>query len=66
MYRKQIPEDVFSDFINRRQRNHNILKELLKRLARTRDKGNSLFSKLYITLDDNAQYGLNIAEADEL
>lgn len=25
-----------------------------------------MFEKLYITLDDNAQYGLNIAEADNL
>ena len=35
-------------------------------MARMREKGNSLFEKCYITLDDSAQFGFNIAEAEEL
>jgi hypothetical protein len=35
-------------------------------LACSTGKGTPLFQSLYITQDDNAAYGFNIAEADEL
>ena len=64
LYKNQIPTEILDEFLRRRKRNQNILIDLIKRLASSKSKGNSLFQKLYITLDDNAEYGLNIGEAD--
>jgi hypothetical protein len=65
-YQDKIPTYILTEFLSRRQRNQNILIELVNRFASTKKLGHPLFEKLYITLDDNALYGFNIAEADYL
>ncbi len=65
-YKNQVPSSVVNEFLNRRFRNQNILIELINRYSLSFRQGNPLFERLYITLDDNAQYGFNIGEADHL
>lgn len=61
-YEALVPPAIVQEFLWRRQRNFNVTSHLLAAL------GNGSSPKpldaLYITLDDNAQYGLNIAEAN--
>lgn len=57
-----VPPSIVSDFLWRRQRNFNVSQAMLHDLA----ANTALYSQLYITLDDNAQYGFNIAESLEL
>ena len=66
LYKRQIPTDVLNEFLDRRKRNQNVLIQLIRRYAGSIKQGNRLFEKLYITLDDNAEYGFNVAEADEI
>jgi hypothetical protein len=57
---KRIPADVLSDYLNRRNRNFAINKELIGLVK------NGVISRLVITLDDNAEFGLFKKEAAEL
>ena len=54
-----IPVDVMQQFTWRRARNFNVTSRVLTDMAGSP----GLFKQLYITLDDNALYGFNIAES---
>jgi hypothetical protein len=43
LYKNQISTEVLDEFLRRRKRNQNILIDLIKRLASSKSKGNSLF-----------------------
>ena len=58
----KVPADVVADYLWRRARNYNVTAALLERAA----AAPGLLRSLYITQDDNARYGFNIAEADAL
>lgn len=58
----KVPPDVVADYLWRRARNYNVTAALLERAA----AAPGLLRSLYITQDDNARYGFNIAEADAL
>ena len=60
-YESLIPENALNEFVWRRQRNHNVTSAMLDVLNR-----NDNMRYLYITLDDNAEYGFNIRESEEL
>ena len=60
--RALVPTVVVSEFIWRRARNYNVSVAMVEALAGSP----GLFEALYITLDDNAAYGFNIAEAARL
>lgn len=59
----QVPADIVADFVWRRHRNFNATTALLAALLNSTTAGHPLAQTLYITQDDNAQYGFNIAEA---
>jgi hypothetical protein len=61
-YKSLVPSDALDEFTWRRERNHNITVNMINAAGGT----SSEFKYLYITLDDNAQYGFNIREAEEL
>ena len=61
-YQNNIPPNALNEFIWRRERNHNITLQMINYMNNT----NNCYHYLYITLDDNALYGFNIREADEL
>lgn len=67
-YKKKVPADALEEFLWRRERNHNVTLELIDSLKeREKDDGTpNFFQYLYITLDDSAEYGFNIQEADEI
>ncbi|CAF1015168.1 unnamed protein product [Didymodactylos carnosus] len=56
---KKIPENVLNEFLWRRQRNYNVTNLILTEYSQ-------YFEKIWITLDDNALYGLNKAEERNL
>lgn len=56
-----VPESAVEEFTWRRARNHNITMLLLERMSTSRP-----FHYFYTTLDDNAEYGFNIREAEEI
>jgi len=56
-----VPKDIVNNFLWRRARNHNVSVEMLNY-----QHNSSVFEQLYITLDDNAEYGFNIRESQEL
>ncbi|MFH1614325.1 MAG: DUF4127 family protein [Planctomycetota bacterium] len=58
--KKKIPSEFLSDFLTRRTRNHAVNKQLVE-MAR---KG--IITRLIIGLDDNAEYGFSVKEAQEL
>lgn len=58
---KIIPAAILKEFLWRRERNHNVTVQLLEMQHK-----HPLFEKIWITLDDNAQYGLNKAEERQL
>ncbi len=58
--RQKIPTEILADYLNRRTRNFTINKELIE-LVKT-----NVISRLVITLDDNAEFGLFKKEAAEL
>ena len=60
-YANSVPQNAMNEFVWRRQRNHNITVELLNIRSR-----NENMKYLYITLDDNAEYGFNIRESEQL
>eukprot|EP01112_Ceratiomyxa_fruticulosa_P007742 TRINITY_DN2005_c0_g3_i2.p1 TRINITY_DN2005_c0_g3~~TRINITY_DN2005_c0_g3_i2.p1 ORF type:complete len:545 (+),score=96.37 TRINITY_DN2005_c0_g3_i2:149-1783(+) len=60
-YESMVPADIVQEFLWRRQRNHNVTMAMLENQALW-----SPFTQLFITQDDNAQYGLNIMEANQL
>lgn len=63
----KVPPAVVQTFLWRRQRNYNVTVELIQALAGSlQGEGAPLFDYLYVTLDDNALYGFNIAEAARL
>ncbi len=57
---KQIPSDILQEFIWRRARNYNLTYTLLH------DYTQIYFERIWLTLDDNAEYGLNKAEERQL
>lgn len=57
---KQIPTDILNEFIWRRSRNYNLTYTLLQNYTST------YFERIWLTLDDNAEYGLNKAEERKL
>lgn len=57
---KQIPTDILQQFIWRRARNYNLTYTLLH------DYTQAYFERIWLTLDDNAEYGLNKAEERKL
>eukprot|EP01100_Stratorugosa_tubuloviscum_P013731 TRINITY_DN703_c0_g1_i3.p1 TRINITY_DN703_c0_g1~~TRINITY_DN703_c0_g1_i3.p1 ORF type:complete len:470 (-),score=162.84 TRINITY_DN703_c0_g1_i3:61-1419(-) len=62
-----VPSYIVSDWEWRRLRNHNISCNLLNYQQQHYNKYNTkLFEHIFITLDDNAEYGFNIAEANHL
>ena len=60
--RALVPPGIVTEFIWRRARNYNVSVAMVE--AAAAEPG--LFDALYITLDDNAAYGFNIAEAARL
>jgi len=60
-YAALVPENALNEFVWRRQRNHNVTNALLNVVSRNKN-----MRYLYITLDDNAEYGFNIRESEEL
>eukprot|EP01105_Mastigella_eilhardi_P001876 TRINITY_DN1229_c0_g1_i1.p2 TRINITY_DN1229_c0_g1~~TRINITY_DN1229_c0_g1_i1.p2 ORF type:complete len:526 (-),score=187.72 TRINITY_DN1229_c0_g1_i1:2814-4391(-) len=58
---KQVPPAIIKEFLWRRSRNFNITRDVVNAEAATNP-----LEFLYITQDDNAQYGFNIEEADAL
>ena len=61
----QVPESAVEEFLWRRQRNHNVTMFFLNKMGNN-DNGQSPFNYFYTTLDDNAEYGFNIREAEEI
>ncbi|CAF0931213.1 unnamed protein product [Rotaria sp. Silwood1] len=57
---KQIPSNILNEFIWRRARNYNLTYTLLH------DYTKLYFERIWLTLDDNAEYGLNKAEERQL
>jgi hypothetical protein len=57
---KQIPSIILNEFIWRRSRNYNLTYTLLH------DYTKIYFERIWLTLDDNAEYGLNKAEERKL
>ena len=57
---KQIPADILSEFVWRRARNYNLTARILH------DYTSIYFERIWLTLDDNAPYGLNKAEERRL
>ena len=53
---QQIPADILGQFVWRRERNYNLTYRLLH------DYTKIYFERIWLTLDDNAEYGLNKAE----
>ena len=56
-----VPLSAVNEFTWRRQRNHNITMMLLEKMSSERP-----FHYFYTTLDDSAEYGFNIREAEEI
>ena len=61
----QVPESAVEEFLWRRQRNHIVTMFFLNKMGNN-DNGQSPFNYFYTTLDDNAEYGFNIREAEEI
>eukprot|EP00698_Gefionella_okellyi_P005441 TRINITY_DN14986_c0_g1_i1.p1 TRINITY_DN14986_c0_g1~~TRINITY_DN14986_c0_g1_i1.p1 ORF type:complete len:631 (+),score=139.41 TRINITY_DN14986_c0_g1_i1:86-1978(+) len=59
----QVPAEIVAEFEWRRQRNFNATMMLLAAQAASVRSARPLFDSIYITQDDNAQYGFNIREA---
>jgi hypothetical protein len=58
--RKQIPDEVYTDYLQGRQRNHAVNQAMLDWLAE------GIFDYLILPQDDTAEFGWNIAEARAL
>ena len=56
----QIPADILREFVWRRERNYNVTYRLLH------DYTQLYFERIWLTLDDNAEYGFNKAEERKL
>ena len=56
----QIPADILGEFVWRRERNYNVTYRLLH------DYTQRYFERIWLTLDDNAEYGSNKAEERKL
>jgi len=65
-YKQQIPSTALDEFLWRRERNHNITMEMVNKMSPTSSSSMQSFELLFITLDDNAEYGFNIQEASEI
>lgn len=63
-----VPPTIVKEFVLRRQRNFNVTVFLLQQLAKSiqSSPNQPIFQSMYITLDDNAEYGFNIAESIQL
>ncbi len=65
-----VPPAIVQEFLWRRARNFNVSVALLQAQAAVARSsglsGGGIFERIWITLDDNAQYGFNIREANEL
>jgi hypothetical protein len=80
--KQKVPSSALDEFIWRRSRNHNITMSMLNQMKvanskkiqnvrtsienRTETDTKSIFTFLYTTLDDSAEYGFNIREAAEI
>jgi hypothetical protein len=64
----KIPPSILTEWVWRRTRNFNITQNILYLQAKSISKNpsNSLFEVIYITQDDNAEFGFNIREAANL
>jgi hypothetical protein len=62
----QVPAAIVHEFVWRRARNYNATVLLLDLQAASVASGTPLFDSIYITQDDNALFGFNIAEAAAL
>jgi hypothetical protein len=62
----QIPANILQGWLWVRQRNFNATMLLLQLQSESVAQGKPLFNSIYITQDDNAEYGFNIAEATQL
>ena len=60
-YQRLVPDQVIEDFRHRREKNHRITTALLHIQSRE-----NFYDKLYITIDDNAEYGSNKREENSL
>jgi hypothetical protein len=60
LLQQEIPADILEQFVWRRERNHNLTVQLLH------DYASTYFDRIWLTLDDNAEYGLNKAEERQL
>lgn len=58
-----VPNSAVEEFMWRRERNHNVTMRLLTEMGNQDSKP---FSHFYTTLDDSAEYGFNIREAQEI
>ena len=58
---KKIPIEALTEFQWRRERNHNVTLKVLEYQQKF-----DLFEKIWITLDDNAEYGLNRMEERDI
>lgn len=62
-----VPSSAVDEFTWRRSRNHNITMLLLNAMADSSKQGRKRpFQYLYTTLDDSAEFGFNIREAEEI
>ena len=66
--KKLVPENAVEEFLWRRERNHNITMFFLDAIEHDKRTKQSLstFNYFYTTLDDSAEYGFNIREAEEI
>ena len=65
-YESKVPSQIVKEFVWRRERNYNVTMHMLELQLNWKKQGLVLFDRLYITLDDNALYGFNIAEAENI
>eukprot|EP01119_Soliformovum_irregulare_P016182 TRINITY_DN4653_c0_g1_i1.p1 TRINITY_DN4653_c0_g1~~TRINITY_DN4653_c0_g1_i1.p1 ORF type:complete len:345 (-),score=61.48 TRINITY_DN4653_c0_g1_i1:614-1624(-) len=61
-----VPNHIVTEFLWRRERNHNITVMLMERQAQSESIGMPIFKRIFCTLDDNAKFGLNIRESNEI
>lgn len=61
-----VPPSAVEEFVWRRQRNHNVTMAVLKAMSVTSTAKRRVFKYFYTTLDDSAEFGYNIREANEI
>lgn len=68
MCEAKVPAAIITEWVWRRNRNFNVTQTVLYHQAKSLavDPANPLFDAIYITQDDNAEFGFNIREAANL